>query len=85
MSFFLSDDITHLNQLYLFGHIARASPEDDCRRVFLAAIRKPRLDEKDQNNALEQPGPGAWRTILHNWISASTQISDRQKIDHAGV
>ena len=26
MSFFLSDDITHLNQLYLFGHVARASP-----------------------------------------------------------
>ena len=22
---FLSDDITHLNQLYLFGHVARAS------------------------------------------------------------
>ena len=26
--FFLA---THLNQLYLFGHIARASPEDDCQ------------------------------------------------------
>ena len=24
-NFFLSDDITHLNQLYLFGHVAGAS------------------------------------------------------------
>ena len=52
--FFLSDDITHINQLYLFGHVAGASPEDDCRRAFLAAIRKPRVDGKDQKNALEQ-------------------------------
>ena len=64
--FFLSDDMTHLNQLYLFGHVARTSPEDDCRRDFLAAIRKPREEGNDQKNALEQPGPGACRTILHN-------------------
>ena len=83
--FFLSDDVTHLNQLYLFGHVARASPEDDCRRAFMAEIRKPRPDVNNKKNALEQPGPGAWRTILQNWISAFTQILDSQKIDHAGV
>ena len=64
--FFLSDDITHLNQLYLFDHVARTPPEDDCRRDFLAAIRKRRADGNDQKNALEQPGPGARRTIFHN-------------------
>ena len=66
--FFLSDDNTHLNQfgLYLFGHVARASPEDDCWRAFLAAISKPRADGNDEKNALEQPGPGVCRTILHN-------------------
>ena len=36
--FFLTDDIPNLNQLYLFGQVARASPEDDCRRAFLATI-----------------------------------------------
>ena len=45
---FLSDDITYLTQLYLFGHVAGASPEDDCRIAFLAAIRKPRPDGNDK-------------------------------------
>ena len=63
---FLSDDITHLNQLYLFGHVVGSPTEDDYRRAFLATKRKPRPDGKDQNNAIEQPGPVAWRMTVHN-------------------
>ena len=37
---FFSDDITHLNHLYLFCHFARAFPEDDRLRALLAAMRK---------------------------------------------
>ena len=48
-------------------------------------MRKPRPDGNDQKNALEQPGHGAWRTIMHNWLSASTQIWNRHQIDHASV
>ena len=78
---FLSDDITNLNQLYLFSHVARATPEHNSLRAFLTAIRKPRPNENDQKNILEQPGPGASRTILHNWISASTQIWDKLRFE----
>ena len=35
--------------------------------------------------ALEQPGPGAWRTILQQWISASTWIWEKLKLELAGV
>ena len=84
---FLSDDITHLNQLYYFIRSRYQNfPRGWLSESFLAAIRKPRADGNDQKNALEQqPGPGAWRTILHNWISVSTHIWERQKMDHAGV
>ena len=35
-----SIDITHLSQLYLFRHIARASPEDDRLSALMAEIMK---------------------------------------------
>ena len=56
---FLSDDVTHL-----FGHVARASSSDDWRKALPADISKPRPNGKEQKDALEQPGPVAWRTIL---------------------
>ena len=62
-----SSDITHLNQLYLFGHVARASQEDDRLIALLAGIEMTCGRMKNtKKNALEQPGPGAWRTILHH-------------------
>ena len=30
-------------------------------------------------------GPGAWRTILYHWISASTRIWERRKTELFGV
>ena len=44
-----------------------------------------RPDGKCQKDALEQPRPGTWRTILHHWITASTRIWERHKIELAGV
>ena len=38
---FFSGDITNLNKSYLFGHVARASPEDNRLRNLRAAMRKP--------------------------------------------
>ena len=50
--------MTHLNQLYLFGHVASASPEDDRLIDLLAAMRNA-AGWKNQKEALEQTGPGA--------------------------
>ena len=82
---FFSDDITHLNQLglYLFGHVAGASPRGWLLESFSGGNKKTAADGNNQKNVLEQPEPGAWRTILHNWISASTQIWDRQKVNRS--
>ena len=67
---FFSGDLTHLNQLYLFGHdvtLPELPPEDDRLRALLAGneVTCGQMG-KYQKNALEQPGPVAWKTILHH-------------------
>ena len=59
--FYLTTSLIETSYIY-WVTLPERPPEDDCRRAFLATIRKPRSDGKDHKNAVEQPGPGAWRT-----------------------
>ena len=80
-SVFFSGDINHLNQWYLFGHVARGSPKDDRLRALLSAMRHPetvRWRLKERHRRMNS-GPGALRTILCHWIIASTRMWRRHK------
>ena len=88
---FFSGDINHLNQWYLFGHVARALAKGDRLRALLAAMRKPETEWKILKKRLrtmwtKDPEHGKWSCIT-NWRSVSTftRIWGRHKTELFGV